>query len=186
MVLPFTVNLAVFAYRYDTRFGLQRHSSLIKSTRRIRHVLDNTPLCELEQYTMTISELPEMVRQAWGTDIAQEFTTWLTEQLGALGLDPEVQIPAAVARRKVNTLVLQRISSQLLSGDPELQQIADGDWIWQVPIDLTFPSHGRVGRVGTVSVDARLGEVRYTESLLQKIEQEADRLADQVFARPHG
>jgi hypothetical protein len=34
---------------------------------------------------MTITDLPEMVRQAWGPEIAQDFTVWLAKQLSAVG-----------------------------------------------------------------------------------------------------
>ena len=56
----------------------------------------------------------------------------------------------------------------MLAGEPKLEQSASGAWVWHVPVDLTFPSHGRVGCVGMIEVDARYGEVRYTEMLLKK------------------
>ncbi|NJN82594.1 MAG: hypothetical protein HC802_10205 [Caldilineaceae bacterium] len=135
---------------------------------------------------MMIAELPEAVRKAWGNEIAQEFTEWLGEQLGAAGLAPDIQISAAVARRKVNTLVLQEVSNLLLAGDPELKSNATGGWIWHVPVDLTFPSRGRVGRVGLIEVDARYGEVRYTEAILTTMRHEAERLADELPSPTHG
>ena len=131
---------------------------------------------------MTISELPETVRQAWGTEIAQEFTAWLAQQLSTAGLTPDIQISASVARRKVNVLVLERVSNMLLAAEPTLKQSATGDWIWHVPVDLTFPKHGRVGQVGIVEVDARHGEVRYTAALLADIEKNAGRLADELLS----
>ena len=73
---------------------------------------------------MTISELPETVRQAWGTEIAQEFTAWLAQQLSTAGLTPDVQISASVARRKVDVLVLERVSNMLLAAEPTLEQSA--------------------------------------------------------------
>jgi hypothetical protein len=56
------------------------------------------------------------------------------------------------------------------------------DWVWRVPVDLTFPSHGHVGRVGEIEVDARYGEVRYTAALLTQMADEADRLAQAVLS----
>lgn len=135
---------------------------------------------------MTIIELPETVRQAWGAEIAQDFTVWLTEQLSAAGLSSDIQIPAAIARRKVNTLVLQRVSNLLLAGEPQLNLDASGSWTWHVPVDLTFPSRGRVGRVGVIKVDARYGEVRYTEVLLQAMQEEAHRLAEELPSQAYG
>ena len=134
---------------------------------------------------MSIMELPETVRQAWGPEIAKDFTAWLAKQLGSVGLSPDIQISAFVARRKVNTLVLQRISNLLLAGEPTLEQTPTEEWVWRVPVDLTFPSHGHVGCVGQVEVDARYGEVRYTEALLEQIEAEADRLAEQILPPEH-
>ncbi len=134
---------------------------------------------------MTIAELPETVRKAWGNDIAQEFAEWLGEQLGAAGLSSDIQISAAVARRKVNTLVLQHVSNLLLAGDPELKPNASGGWTWHVPVDLTFPSRGRVGHVGVIEVDARYGEVRYTEVILEAMQHETERLADEFFSQTH-
>lgn len=131
---------------------------------------------------MSITELPETVRQAWGPEIARDFTAWLAKQLSAVGLTPDIQISALMARRKVNTLVLQRVSNLLLTGEPSLEQTPTGAWVWRVPIDLTFPSHGRVGCVGEVEVDARYGEVRYTEALLEHMREEAERLAEQVLS----
>jgi len=131
---------------------------------------------------MAITELPETVRQAWGPYIARDFTTWLAQQLNVAGLDPDIQISALVTRRKVNTLVLRRVSNLLLAGEPRLEQRSTGAWIWHVPVDLTFPSHGRVGQVGEVEVDARYGEVRYTEKLLEAMRVEADNLAEQVLS----
>lgn len=134
---------------------------------------------------MTIAELPETVRKAWGNEIAQDFTAWLGEQLGAAGVSSDIQISAAVARRKVNTLVLQQVSNLLLAGDPELKADASGSWTWHVPVDLTFPSHGRVGRVGLIEVDARYGEVRYTEAILGAMQHETERLADELHSQTH-
>ena len=133
---------------------------------------------------MSISELPETVRRAWGAEIAQEFTTWLAEQLSAAGVVPELQISAAVARRKVNVLVLARVSNLLLADEPRLEQNATGEWIWRVPVDLTFPSQGRVGRVGIVDVDAQYGEVRYSTAQLGEMQKHAEQLASEVLAQP--
>lgn len=118
---------------------------------------------------MPETKLPETVRQAWGAEAAADFTRWLEERLGSAGLASGVQVSAFVARQKVNVLMLERVSNLLLADEPGLIQIADQGWVWRVPVDLTFPSRGRVGRVGEVDVDARYGEVRYTEAGLQEI-----------------
>jgi hypothetical protein len=62
-----------------------------------------------------------------------------------------------------------------------LEQTPDGDWQWRVPVDLTFPAHGRVGRVGEITVDARYGRIYYDEALLARIATEAEHLASQTL-----
>lgn len=126
-------------------------------------------------------ELPETVRRAWGPEVAQEFANWLAEQLEAASLKPPLQISALVARQKVNSLILTRISNLLLAGEPKLARKSETAWVWQVPIDLTFPSGGRVGQAGALEVDAQRGEIHYTEGLLLRIKEEAERLANQYL-----
>jgi hypothetical protein len=46
---------------------------------------------------------------------------------------------------------------------------------------LTFPSHGRVGSVGEILVDARYGRVYYDDALLARMAAETERLADQTL-----
>jgi len=125
--------------------------------------------------------LPETVVQAWGTEVAKEFVTWLEEHLRVTQFSPQVQVSAFVARQKVNVLMLERVSNLLLADEPTLVQAPDGGWMWRVPVDLTFPAYGRVGCVGEVEVDARYGEVRYDDVLLTQIASEAKRLAQQTF-----
>ena len=86
-----------------------------------------------------------------------------------------------VARQKVNVLVLERISNLLLAGEPRLVQQVGERWVWRVPVDLTFPSHGRVGCVGELDVDARYGRVCYADALLAQMADQARRLAEQVL-----
>lgn len=126
-------------------------------------------------------ELPETVRQAWGPEVARDFVAWLEERLSAEGLPPSVQLSAFVARQKVNVLVLEKVSNLLLAGEPTLAQAADGSWVWRVPVDLTFPARGRVGSVGEIEVDARYGEVRYSEELLTQMADQARHLAQRVL-----
>lgn len=125
--------------------------------------------------------LPETVLQAWGPEAAQDFVAWLEERLSAEGLPPGVQLSAFVARQKVNVLVLEQVSNLLLAGEPTLVQTSNGSWVWHVPVDLTFPARGRIGSVGEIEVDARYGEVRYSEDLLAQMADQAQRLAQQVL-----
>jgi len=135
----------------------------------------------LEVSVVQAVELPETVRQAWGPEVARDFVAWLEERLSAEGLPSGVQLSAFVARQKVNVLVLEKVSNLLLAGEPILTQTADGSWVWRVPVDLTFPGRGRVGSVGEIEVDARYGEVRYSEELLAQMTDKAQHLARQVL-----
>jgi hypothetical protein len=124
---------------------------------------------------MQVIELPETVLQAWGVKAVQDFITWLEKRL----YTAESPVSAFVARQKVNVLVVERISNLLLADEPTLQT-SNKEWVWRVPVDLTFPSHGRVGRVGELDVDARYGEVRYTNASLTRMVDKARHLAQQV------
>jgi hypothetical protein len=44
----------------------------------------------------------------------------------------------------------------------------------------SLPSRGRVGRVGEVEVDARYGEIRYSEELLAQITDRAKELVQKA------
>jgi len=72
-----------------------------------------------------------------------------------------------------------RASYLLLAGEPRL--VYADRWYWRVPVDLTFPSKGRVGCVGEIDVDATLGEAEFSEELLDQIAQRADRLTQMVL-----
>ena len=125
---------------------------------------------------MQTSGLPETVVRAWGPTAARDFVAWLEEWL-RVGQFSQVQISAFVARQKVNVLMLEQVSNLLLAGEPRLEQIPDGNWVWRVPVDLTLPTHGRIGCVGEVDVDVRYGEVHYDDAQLARVTSEAQRLA---------
>ena len=126
--------------------------------------------------------LPETVIQAWGPQASRDFMDWLEKHLPVFQTAAQVQISAFVARQKVNILMLERVSNLLLADEPALEQTAEGQWQWRVPVDLTCPTHGRVGRVGEIVVDARYGRVYYDDALLAQLAAEAERLADQTLA----
>ena len=115
-----------------------------------------------------------------GADVNDDFLTWLEERR-AMAFLSQIHISAFVARQKVNVLMLERVSNLLLAGEPRLTEAPDGSRVWHVPVDLTFPTHGRVGCVGEVEVDARYGEVHYDDALLTQIAHEAERLAQQTL-----
>ena len=122
-------------------------------------------------------EFPESVLKALGPEAARDLAAWIENRLRAQSSLP---ISPLVARQKVNVLMLEKVSNLLLADEPVLVQSPDGRVVWHVPVDLTFPSHGRVGRLGEIEVDARYGEVCYTEELLAEMAQSAHRLAKQT------
>lgn len=133
--------------------------------------------------------IPETIRQAWGDEVATDFASWLAAILGdsrqpLAGRSPSVQVAPAYARRQVNGLMLDRVSHLLLAGEPTL--IYTDRWYWRVPVDLTFPSRGRVGCVGEVDVDATSGQAQYTDELLEQIMQRAEHLAQMVLVPDEG
>lgn len=127
---------------------------------------------------MQTIEFPKTVRDALGPQAARDLQEWLEQRLA---LNESLAITAAIARRKVNVITLERVSNLLLADEPTLISEA-GKWIWRVPIDLTFPSHGRVGRVGELDVDTQNGHVSFDDALLEKMRVKADQIAKQVLA----
>ena len=128
--------------------------------------------------------VPATIRKALGEEAATDFVSWLVSMLWdspqpLAGSSPYVQVAPAYARRQVNGLMLDRVSHLLLAGRPTL--IYTDRWYWRVPVDLTFPSKGRVGCVGEIDVDATLGQVKFSDELLDQIAQRADRLARMVL-----
>ena len=130
---------------------------------------------------METIDLPETVVRALGGEASQDLVAWLERRWPMLQVSAQVQISAFVARQKVNVLVLEQVSNLLLAGEPVLEQTSDAGWQWRVPVDLTFPDRGRVGRVGEIIVDARYGELRYDEALLSDLADKARRLTKQIF-----
>lgn len=134
----------------------------------------------MESLQRTFStELPQSVQRALGKEAAQDLVRWLTNQLTL----SRVRVSADSARRKVNVFVLERVSNLFLADEPTLIQREDGNSVWLVPVDFTLPWIGRVGSVGELEVDARHGEIYYTQALLDEMTDKAEALAEQVEAR---
>jgi hypothetical protein len=127
---------------------------------------------------MQRTELPDTVREALGAAAARDLVDWLEQRLS---LADSITISARVVRQKVNVLLLEQVSNLLLARDPTLVALPEGKWVWRVPVDLTFPTRGRVGPVGEVDVDAQYGEIRVGETLLERIRSAARQLAQQTL-----
>lgn len=123
-----------------------------------------------------MTQLPDTVLNALGNEAAQDFTDWLEGRLREASIVP---VSPFMARQKVNVLMLEQVSNLLLADEPELVNIGL-HWLWRVPVDLTLPDKGRVGRIGVVEVDAYNGEVRYSDELLADIETNAEHLMTQL------
>ena len=123
-------------------------------------------------------EIPQTVKMALGPEAARDFASWIETLLQAAAAQAQMPISATVARQKINALVLERVSNLLLAGEPVLTQTRSGGWVWRTPIDLTLPSHGRIGQVGELDVDTALGQVYYTDELLADIGKKAEDLAN--------
>jgi hypothetical protein len=89
-------------------------------------------------------------------------------------LSAEVNVTAMIARRKVNAFLAANVGNLLLADEPVLTL---GERIvWRVPIDLTAPPVGRLGRVGEVDVDVESGELLLDEDQITGIREHAHRL----------
>jgi hypothetical protein len=86
-----------------------------------------------------------------------------------------INITPFVARQQVTRFVVQEISSQLRGDTPDLNV---GERLcWSVPVVLTSPARGAVGRVGEIMVDAVTGELLADADTVQRIAEYAERLA---------
>jgi hypothetical protein len=86
-----------------------------------------------------------------------------------------VNITPFVARQKVSQFVIREISSQLRGDSPDLN--VGTRLCWSVPVVLTSPARGVIGRVGKILVDADTGELLADADSVQRIAEHAERLA---------
>jgi hypothetical protein len=89
-----------------------------------------------------------------------------------------VNITPFVARQRVSGFVKLEISSQLRGEQPDL--IVGERLCWSVPVVLSFPDHGTVGKVGEIQVDATTGELLVDEDTVRRMTEDARRLADRT------
>ena len=92
------------------------------------------------------------------------------------GRAPEFPITALMARQKATRFVITEISTQLLGDTPALH--AGDRPCWSVPILLTSPARGIVGKVGDVGVDAITGELLVEQDTVRRLTEDARRLAE--------
>jgi len=90
-------------------------------------------------------------------------------------LTARVNVTAYVARQAVARFVIAEISSQLLTEPPTLHV---GERLcWSVPVALTSPGRGAIGRVGEIRVDATTGEILADAETVARMTDDAQHLA---------
>jgi hypothetical protein len=87
----------------------------------------------------------------------------------------QVNITPFVARQTVTGFVLREISDHMRGEQPEL--VVGDRLCWSVPVVLTSPRRGVVGKVGEILVDATTGELLVNQDTVQRMSDDADRLA---------
>jgi hypothetical protein len=88
----------------------------------------------------------------------------------------QANITPFVARQKVTGYVIREISDRMRGEEPEL--IVGERLCWSVPVVLTSPSRGVVGKIGDILVDATTGELLVDKDTVQRMSNDADRLAE--------
>jgi hypothetical protein len=91
-------------------------------------------------------------------------------------LTAQVNITPFVARQKVTGFVILEISDRMRGDQPEL--VVGDRLCWSVPVVLTSPTRGVVGKVGEILVDATTGELLVEKDTVQRMSDDANRLAE--------
>ncbi len=81
-----------------------------------------------------------------------------------------------IARQKVGGLVLSEAGTGVGADEPSLI-VTSARVVWRVPLFLALPGLGRLGEVGEIDVDAQTGEVLADRAALERIIENAERLA---------
>jgi hypothetical protein len=134
--------------------------------------------------TAKTTVFPTKVVDILGAEAANEFEQWIEQKLQVTVQHAQPgEIPASIARQKVNVLVLERVGNMLLADDPYLVELSPQRRVWRVPVDLTHTNYGRVGRVAEIDVDAQYGMVDYTDALLIDMKTKAQQIARSLRER---
>ena len=87
-----------------------------------------------------------------------------------------LNITPFVAQQTVNAFVVTEISSQLRSEPPDL--VVGESLRWSVPVVLTSPVRGLVGKVGEILVDATTGELLIDAETVRRMTDDVRRLSE--------
>src|SRR6266446_4670491 len=85
-------------------------------------------------------------------------------------------VSASAAQRKVTRFVITEISTQLLGDTPVFKPGERSSWL--VPVMLTSPSRGIVGKVGEIAVDSKTGELLVDAETVRRMSNDARQLAE--------
>ena len=90
----------------------------------------------------------------------------------------QVNITAFVAQQQVTQFVIRKIGNQFCGDPPDLHV---GERLcWSVPVVLTSPVKGILGRVGEILVDANTGELLVDAETVERIRTNAKCLAERT------
>lgn len=100
-------------------------------------------------------------------------------QTGRLEIDirvsADLNLSAFAARQKVNSFILSDISYMMHAGEPTL--VVSDSIYWRVPVVLSLTSHGDVGDVGMIDVNAETGQMLISPNLVAEVSARAEGLA---------
>lgn len=87
----------------------------------------------------------------------------------------QILVGSLAARQKVNRFVISQIGNLLCAGEPEL--VVDQQLRWRVPVVLTMPGKGELGRVGEINVDVQTGALDADDLAIAGIQRNATALS---------
>ncbi len=101
-----------------------------------------------------------------------------TEVKVELSLTSQVNITDYTAQRKVTKLLLDQVGNQLYGEKPSL--VVGRRLLWRVPVWLALPTTGPLGQVGALDVDAKTGEILFTQQTLDEFAERGNVLAQRA------
>ena len=97
-----------------------------------------------------------------------------TEVKVELSLTSQVNITDYTAQRKVTKLLLDQVGNQLYGEQPSL--VVGRRLLWRIPVWLALLTAGPLGQVGTLDVDAKTGDILFTQQILDEIAERGNAL----------
>lgn len=89
----------------------------------------------------------------------------------------EINISPYIAQQKVNQLLIMNLPNLIMADEPDFELTREGGF-WRVPVVLTNPADGIIGKVGEILVDANTGIIeRRRSTSLEEIEKNAESIA---------